>query len=182
MICLLNDCAARRRQLGLVRLLCWWLLVLASLTSLCGPAAAQNIDAELLDQISVNMPRADARALLGAPDAVATLNPELSAELYLIDEAAGPLLAKGLLYSANGTLAGHTLIFDGAIGARLSELLVERGYQPDAGLTGAKGWWLRGADDDTGQAQIVQITEEPPYTILTTFEQQFHAAQMTRMR
>ncbi len=176
----LNRRTARCTDEGRSHRRSWRLLVLASLLGLCGLAAAQSIDAELLDRISVSMPRAEARALLGAPDAVASLNPELSAELYVIDEAAGPLLAKGLLYAPDDRLAGHTLIFDGAIGARLSELLMQRGYRSDASLGARDGWWLLGADDDTGQAQMVQITEEPPYTILTTLERTFYADQSAR--
>ena len=56
---------------------------------------------------------------------------------------------------------------------------ITRRYQ-DASLGARDGWWLLGADDDTGQAQMVQITEEPPYTILTTLERTFYADQRAR--
>jgi hypothetical protein len=150
------------------------------------------VDVESLDQISVSMPRAEARRLLGEPDSVATIEPGLTAELYLLEAPEAGLLAKGLLYDGAGNLAGHSLIFDGAVGSALAELLLERGYRASSeqlgGLIGGQigaqigtsSWRLLGADDDTGRPQLVQIDEDSPYTILTVLEQQFFTAQRAR--
>jgi hypothetical protein len=166
----------------------WWSLLLASLVALQAPAAAQGVDVESLDQISVSMPRAEARRLLGEPDSVATIEPGLTAELYLLEAPEAGLLAKGLLYDGAGNLAGHSLIFDGAVGSVLAELLLERGYRasseqlggPIGAQIGTSSWRLLGADDDTGRPQLVQIDEDSPYTILTVLEQQFFTAQRAR--
>jgi hypothetical protein len=154
------------------------------------------VDVESLDQISVSMPRAEARRLLGEPDSVATIEPGLTAELYLLEAPEAGLLAKGLLYDGAGNLAGHSLIFDGAVGSALAELLLERGYRasseqlggPIGGQIGTQigaqigtsSWRLLGADDDTGRPHVVQIDEDSPYTILTVLEQQFFTAQRAR--
>jgi hypothetical protein len=150
------------------------------------------VDVESLDQISVSMPRAEARRLLGEPDRVATIEPGLTAELYLLEAPEAGLLAKGLLYDGAGNLAGHSLIFDGAVGSALAELLLERGYRASSeqlgGLIGGQigaqigtsSWRLLGADDDTGRPHVVQIDEDSPHTILTVLEQQFFTAQRAR--
>ncbi|WP_462319958.1 hypothetical protein [Halochromatium sp.] len=135
-------------------------------------APAQTIDAERLDQISVDMPRAEVHALLGPPDSVAELEPDLSAELYPL-EAQEPLRAKGLLYGDSGELIGYVMLFEGEFGPRLVELLLERGYRQQDAPQGADGWWLSGYDDDTGEAQILHIAVDSPLTILTTFARDF---------
>lgn len=139
-------------------------------------ALAQTIDTERLDQISVDMSRAEVHALLGQPDRVAELEPDLSAELYALD-AQEPLRAKGLLYDDNGELVGYVMLFGGEFGPRLVELLLERGYRHQDAPEGADGWWLSGYDDDTGEAQVLHISVDSPLTILTTFARDFFLQQ-----
>lgn len=134
-------------------------------------AGAQEIDADLLDAIGVQMPRGEARRLLGPPDAEQMMAPGLVAELYRLDEP-GPLLANGLLYDDAGRLAGQTLVLQGPVGEQVSALLLERGYRSaDEQATGQPR--LIGRDDDSGLPQLVTITEDGVYTIVTIFDADF---------
>jgi hypothetical protein len=142
-------------------------------------ATAQTIDADLIDRISVDMPRAEVRALLGPPDARDALEPGLIAELYRLDQP-GPMLASGLLYDRAGRVAGHAMVFSGAVGQRLTGLLTQRGYQRQQPAPARPGWWLTGTDDDTGHPQLVHIVEGPELTTLTTFARGFHEQRSRR--
>lgn len=154
---------------------CWRLLLLAALGGLWPAVQAQTIDLGILDRISVGMPGTEARALLGAPSQVGELEPGLVSEIYRTGESDDGLRATALLYDASDRLVGQQLVFEGAPGSALAELLRERGYRAHAQPTGDRRWQLSGYDDDTGRAQIVDVFEQPAYTVLTIFERRFHA-------
>jgi hypothetical protein len=151
------------------------LLVIAALGALLSPAHGQSIDIEILDRISVGIPRAEARALLGTPSQVAKLDPGLVSEVYRLNGTEDGLRATALLYDASGRLVGHQLVFEGTPGSTLTELLLERDYQTLAQARGDQTWQLSGYDDDTGRAQIVDVSEQSAYTVVTIFERRFHA-------
>lgn len=146
-------------------------LTLGLLLILPALAGAQSIDTERLDEIGVRMPRGEARQLLGPPNAEQPMAPGLIAELYRLDEP-GPLIANGLLYDDAGRLAGQTLVLEGPVGEPFSELLLERGYRSAVDeATGQQR--LIGRDDDSGLPQLVTITEDGDYTIVTIFDAGF---------
>ena len=180
MISSLQDCAGQ-----IAARACWenrsWRRLLgaglvAGLVALWPSAQAQTSDLEALDRISVGMPRADARTLLGAPSQVGELDPGLISEIYRSEALGdGGLRATALLYDASGTLVGQQLIFEGAPGSTLAELLIERGYRTIEGAQADRSLRLSGYDDDTSRPQIVDIAEQPDYTVVTIFERRFHA-------
>jgi hypothetical protein len=143
--------------------------------ALTGSAIAMDIEA--LDRVSVLMPKAKVRLLIGNPDQYVYVG-NLKVELYQLRNM-DSMIGTACTYDDKENLVGQIFFFTGKGVNVAAERLIKNGYALLEEKAGS--FSLTGKDDDTGQPLMAFVFESNGMTVVMTFEKDFYDRQIRQL-